>query len=447
MASLAKTLAKTLAKLLGKLLSFGSVLSASLSTLSVTPFAFDADGVTEAAIAGTIYDADGATVGSDSFTVTVTARTLSAADSTVAASPSTIADDNTDSSTITVRLVATSTGRPLRGVPAARVVLSLSSGTGTLTQPTGTTNYDGVITGSLVSNAAGTCVVLATVTLTGATPITQTASVTVSGTPAPPTLEMDSLWDFTTGASDPAIEDNSAWDPANTSNNTGTREGLLVAVASGTDPFVTNALEVRYRTASDGFAFLRKTGLAVPAVGQSKYYRWGYRHRYTQNQVANTPHPFQDGAAQGQTNWMFMIPPTTVTATTWRPRIQAADSVRVPANASRYQYLGPVLDIGTWYLFELEIARTGTDTFLMHMRVRNTAGTLIHGDSAFVNEANGAQSLADELTLTFYNVNNLDGINAGNNGITVGSSPILDEGPLFDQACLAVSNDNYIGAP
>lgn len=414
-------------------------LSAEYSSFVVTPAAFDADGVVAADVDITAKDTANAVIVGLSGTATATAQLVDAADSTVVASPGTIADDGVESSTITMQILNTA-GRGVWGIPAARVVLSLVSGTGTLTQPSGATNYDGVITGSLVSSTAGTCVVRATVL---GLAITQEPSITVTGSPPPAGLEMDSLWDFTTGPTDAAIEDDGEWDPSFTSNNSGTREGLTVAVASGTDPFVTNALEVRYRTASSGFAFIRQIGLAVPDVGESKWYRWGFRQRFTEDQVANTPHPIQDAQAQGGTNWMFMIPPATVTATTWRPEYRTA----ALSNPGHYQWLGPVLDIGTWYLFEHQVERTGTTTWNLHVRVRNTAGTLIAEDVDFVNMADAGESLADDPTLTFHDVANLAGINGGCNGITPGTSPIGDEGALFDQACLATSNDNWIGVP
>jgi hypothetical protein len=83
--------------------------------------------------------------------------TVSPLNSTVVASPTTIADDGVESSTITVTLRNTD-GNPM---PNRAVTLAFVSGTGTLTQPVGVTNQQGVITGSVVSSTNGSMVISA----------------------------------------------------------------------------------------------------------------------------------------------------------------------------------------------------------------------------------------------------------------------------------------------
>src|SRR5207302_529527 len=108
------------------------------------------------------------------FTATATAGGPSATQSTVAAAPATITA-GVGSSTITVT-VRDANGNPIQG---ATVTLVVSPATGsTLTQPAGTTNAGGQITGSLSSTAAGTKTVSAIVN--GSVSVAQTAPVTVN---------------------------------------------------------------------------------------------------------------------------------------------------------------------------------------------------------------------------------------------------------------------------
>ncbi len=103
---------------------------------------------------------------------------VSAALSTVAASPGTIvASTGGSASTITVT-AKDGSGNPISG---ATVVLAATGAGNTLTQPTATTNASGVVTGFLSSTGAGAKTVSATI---NGTAITQTASVTVTAAAA-----------------------------------------------------------------------------------------------------------------------------------------------------------------------------------------------------------------------------------------------------------------------
>jgi hypothetical protein len=100
----------------------------------------------------------------------------SAGRSTISADPASI-EAVTGSSTITV-VVRDGNGDPVQG---AAVELSATGSDNTLTQPSGTTGSDGMVTGSLRSAVAGTKVVSAMVN--GSVRVSQTAQVTF--TPAP----------------------------------------------------------------------------------------------------------------------------------------------------------------------------------------------------------------------------------------------------------------------
>src|SRR5437763_850449 len=113
-------------------------------------------------------------------TVSVSPAGASASQSLVAASPGTItASSGSSASTITVT-VKDANGNPVSG---ATVTLAANPATGiTLTQPAGTTNTSGQITGALSSTEAGTKTVTATVNNT--VTVTETALVTVNSAAA-----------------------------------------------------------------------------------------------------------------------------------------------------------------------------------------------------------------------------------------------------------------------
>ena len=109
----------------------------------------------------------------DQYTILVVPGEISAAQSTLQASPASIPASNGSSiSTITV------TARDDQGnlVPGASVVLSATGSGNTLTQPAGPTDINGVATGTLRSTAVGAKVVSGAIDGTG---VTQTDTVTV----------------------------------------------------------------------------------------------------------------------------------------------------------------------------------------------------------------------------------------------------------------------------
>jgi adhesin/invasin len=106
--------------------------------------------------------------------VVVNAGAPSASQSSVAATTPITASGGSSQSTITVT-VRNGFGIPLSG---ATVALAATGSGNTLTQPVGTTNASGQITGTLSSTDAGTKVVTATVN--GSVVIDQTPSVVVN---------------------------------------------------------------------------------------------------------------------------------------------------------------------------------------------------------------------------------------------------------------------------
>jgi hypothetical protein len=152
-------------------------------------------------------------------------------------------------------------------------------------------------------------------------------------------------------------------------------------------------------------------------------------------------HPIQDGNAASVTNWMFIVyngGSPGIPAGRWQPQFWPdAD-----ANNNNRRWYAPILNKNQTYRFELQIHRTGTTTFQMHVRIYDSAGSLIASDEDIHNIGNTLR-LSSNPTLTFGNVEWLDGLNAGNNGITN-----LPAGSNFThsyQAAFCVRADTWCG--
>jgi len=215
-------------------------------------------------------------------------------------------------------------------------------------------------------------------------------------------------------------------------------QGLDVISSSGLGFPTANVLRVTARGETTGYAFLRKTGLSIPAVGQSNYYRWYFRATMPDGLEDQETHPFQDGNASSQSNWLFHVY-HDAGAGRWRPQLRAA----VGSNAyPNDRWSGPALQKNVTYRFELQVARTGSNTFTMNVRIYDQGGTLIHGSSAFTNQS-GTTTLASNPTFNFLQLANMEGLNAGNNGIA--GSPTW--GFVYGyQAGIAVCRGDWCGA-
>lgn len=195
----------------------------------------------------------------------------------------------------------------------------------------------------------------------------------------------------------------------------------------------------------------RKTsGIAIPAVGESLYYRWYYRHMQPEVLYGDfQTHPFQDGNAQGDTNWMWLVYHYGMSEPSY-PFTPASNQwcIGPQFNATAFPNLrtfAPPLQRALTYRVEQRIHRIGATTFNYYLRVYDEATSM---DVPVVSEVdlvkeNGAAW--DNPTLTFHNVNNLAGINFGNNGI--GSNAPVPPWPILHsyQGGLAVTSDDYCG--
>src|SRR6266540_1481528 len=149
----------------------------------------DASGVATGILSSTVAEAKtlSATADGTALTqtamVTVSAGSVSASASTLAAAPTFIALES-GTSTITVT-AQDANGNPISG---ATVVLAVTGRDNTLTQPSGPTDASGVATGTLSSTGAETKTISATI---DGAPLTETATVTVL--PAPVSASQSTL--------------------------------------------------------------------------------------------------------------------------------------------------------------------------------------------------------------------------------------------------------------
>jgi hypothetical protein len=165
-----------------------------------------------------------------------------------------------------------------------------------------------------------------------------------------------------------------------------------------------------------GWSLLRKTGMPVPAVGESRYYRWYLRVTQPDGLQDDQTHPIQDENASSQTNWMFIVynggGAAGVPPGKWRPEFWSS------APYPNQRWYAPLLDKHQTYRFELQVARQSQTHFAMSVRIHDHADQLIASNGDLYNPVSPTITLSDDPSFPFNDVNNLDGLNCGNNGIT-----------------------------
>ncbi len=265
--------------------------------------------------------------------------------------------------------------------------------------------------------------------VTGGTAIVNFAVVQVA---APTGIIFSSDWTTALGNTDAALRDTgkaSAWSIRGSGD-------IIVVASTGLDFPTQNVLRINSDGGSGGI--LRKTGLPIPAVGESRWYRWYLRQTHVDGLADNETHPMQDGNAASDTNWMFKVYHNAGGAGHWTPQLWAGNGIQAWPNTN---FTGPVLDKHVTYRVEVQAHRVGATTYQLHIRIYNSANTLIAQDSDFQNGDNSG-TLAGNPTLTFRDVNNLGGLNVGSNGIFPAHSSAFLYGY---QGGIAVSASGWIG--
>jgi uncharacterized protein YjdB len=271
-------------------------------------------------------------------------------------------------------------------------------------------------TGVVTAVAAGS----ASVRATSSNGVFGSSAITVS---APPTIPppsgsrqfiFTSDWSSETGATTGAKTDANRW---NIISDPGNGLSVLTSCQSLGFPSAT-CLVVDGVQSATGFARLAKTGMPVPAAGESMFFRWYYRHEQP-SLGDNSQHPIESGQ-NGGLDWCFNT--ETMSNTTWRPEFRTGGD---QSNAMLARWTGPTLQQGVTYRFEMQIQKISNTELFLHVRVYDTAGNLIASDANFTNDRLGntgsnARNLGMNPVLHFATNGgtNLHEIRAGVNGIS-----------------------------
>ncbi len=247
-------------------------------------------------------------------------------------------------------------------------------------------------------------------------------------------------WRTATGNSPDAVADGGKWDIV----SNGARDTMNIIRSTGLDFPSRNVFQMIATERWQGFGIVRKTGLPIPAPGESRYYRWYIRMMQPDDLADFQTHPIQDGNAASQTNWMFVVHNgphvnhgnAPVPKGKWQAQFWSGGGA---GNDARW--FGPLLNKNETYRFELQIERTGSTTYRMHVRIYDGAGTLIADDDD-IQSINGTARLSSNPTLRFNNVAHMDGLNAGNNGIA-GTGPFPFT--YAYEGCFAIRSDDWCG--
>jgi hypothetical protein len=250
-----------------------------------------------------------------------------------------------------------------------------------------------------------------------------TSSGSGGGSTVEPLFASD--WSTALGSSHNAVSDGGRW------TMVGGQGGEIVA-STGLDFPTANVLRVPW---NEGWSLPRKTGMPIPAVGESRYYRWYMHLAFPDNVSDGQSHPIQDGEAGSQINWELAIRHNDGGPGAFVAQYQLHTVNGWP----NYVWNGPTLQKGVTYRYELHLYRDGEDTFQIHPRIYDSSGTLIAADEDFSTYTNSA-TLASNPSLLFNDVNNLDGLNAGCNQ---GSLP--EVGIYGYQAGFCVRADTWCG--
>lgn len=245
------------------------------------------------------------------------------------------------------------------------------------------------------------------------------------------------------GTGDTAITDNGRW-PTIGGN---TEPGLEVIASTGLDFPSSRCLKVTARDMgggpSGGFHLLQNRTLSVPAVGESRFYRWYQRVVLSDSETGYTDdetHPFQDGNDAGDTNWMLHVyhqGQAGSAANQWTPSIPTETNING-------QFQGPHLDKGVTYRFEFRVNRTADTTLTMDVRIYDTSNNLLYTGANFLQEG-GAHPA---ITAVTHAVNpnggaaSLGQINAGLNGL---DEMTVDAILYMYQGCVCISSTTWCG--
>jgi hypothetical protein len=287
-----------------------------------------------------------------------------------------------------------------------------------------TVNSSGVVSGVAAGSA----------TIGAATSgVTGTAAITVTTPGSGGGLLFASDWRTAPGNSMNAVSDGGRWDFVSAEYP----ETMAIVPSTGLDFPTTNVYQVIATASRTGWSELRHRTLPLPAVGESRYYRWYMRVTQPDGLSDNSTHPIQDNYAE---NWAFQVingGGGGIPAGQWRPEFWSYGS-----GWPNDRWRGPLLNKNQTYRIEMQIEIASAATYRMHVRVYDSSGALLFDDTG-MRSNDDSVALSTNPTLILGNLTGLNGITAGCNGIG-GGAPFPFT--YAYQGAFAVCADGWCGA-
>jgi hypothetical protein len=245
-------------------------------------------------------------------------------------------------------------------------------------------------------------------------------------------LIFKSDWTGSLGSSSTVLL-NGVWSITSTNFDDGRME---VIESTGLDFPSPNVLRVDAVEDRDAFAEMRATGLGVPAEGTYRTWRWYFRCVQPNGLSDINTHPIEDanGLTSHAQQWDF----SPINGTDeYTPRY---DTVAGGGG----QYAPPAVPKGVTHRCEIQLLRVNATQFRLYGSIFDTDDNLLYDSADFVNEITPFDNLGDGL-FTFADIDALDGLTCGLNGIT---PPAPFPFTYAYEGCFAVrdsSTDELIG--
>jgi hypothetical protein len=221
--------------------------------------------------------------------------------------------------------------------------------------------------------------------------------------------------------------------------------GHEVALTTGLNFPTAKACKFVANRSNNGFALLRTTGMPIPPVGTTRYYRWYVRMTFPDALVGNGDHPWQDGNAVSDCNYIVGVH--------YGSDVGAARNGQWQIGATFIGNTNGAFDNGPWlnknqtYRVEVALQRLTSTTYDFSMRVYDSSNNLLFDDDDFPADFGGG-TLATRGPWTFRNANNLDGFNCGTNDFETAGNDFWTT--TFDygyQGAFAIGDDTgWLGA-
>jgi hypothetical protein len=203
---------------------------------------------------------------------------------------------------------------------------------------------------------------------------------------------------------------------------------VVATTGLGFPATMTNCIKVNAKFERSGWCAWLKQGLSAPAAGTTRYYRVYARMDFDDRCTGNGDHPWQDGNAVGDSNYIISvhygtgqngdeIPPRTGQ---WQ-----VGPVILESGSTIYFDNGPWLDHTTVYRLEWAVERIDATTYDFAMRVFDDATSTsvpIYDDADFPADTGGG-TLATRGPWTFKNAAYQEGITGGINDFEMGAGP------------------------